>query len=71
MSSPDASGPKLTRRDEALLEACAWLEKHPENYDGADRTRVIRWIRGIEARFGRLRWPASAEVPRPYTGELP
>lgn len=71
MTRPDAERIQLSARDEALLVACRWLEARPENFDGADRTRVIVWIRDIERQFGRLKWPPASEISQPYTGELP
>lgn len=57
--------PPLSPRDEALLAACAWLENHPENVDGADRSGVLRVIRRLEGMFGKLVWPPEAEIPEP------
>jgi hypothetical protein len=66
-----AETPTLSARDRALLQACEWLATHPDNADGADRSGVLRVIRRLERSFGRLTWPAHAEVSVPYGTETP
>jgi hypothetical protein len=56
-------GIRFSRRDEALLEACDWLSRHPENADGADKTRALEIVRALEQAFGRVSWPPESLIP--------
>lgn len=69
MQAPD--GIRFTRRDEALLQACDWLSRHPENADGADKTRALEILRALEQAFGRVEWPAESLIPRHYPSPEP
>lgn len=49
--------------EQALLQGAEWLAAHPANVDGADRTYVLRALRRMQRLFGRVQWPAHAELP--------